>query len=110
MFDRSLTLDILRRGQKGLEAIGIGDIAAIGMSEWTTALPIVLDSSVRYFALGTINKHELDDLNSSSSYISEAVATFRREREIIKYGVFGSYLRTVASLFLSRLVPHVKAE
>jgi len=110
LFNRSLTLDILKRGQKGLEAIGIGDLAAVGMSEWTTALPIALDSTVQHFSSETISNHDLFSLNSASSYISEAVATFRKEREIIIYGVLGSYLRNTVSRFLSRLTHIAKPD
>lgn len=85
--------EAVRRAIAGLNVFSVGDIASVGVTEFVTALPLALEAIDKGWPLSTDARVSASSWSSDVRYICEAVADFRKRRDILRYGRLGSLLR-----------------
>lgn len=84
---------IVQRGIDGIKLIPLPEVSAVGATEHVGALSLTLEHILQYLPNTVYDKISSDTLNSTSSYVYEAVNFFIKQRDYIEYGALLSHAR-----------------
>jgi hypothetical protein len=84
---------MLKRAVDGLERLPLSDVAAVGATEYFSALPLALRYLQEQLPKEAADTVYASDLNRVSAYPAEACEFLRTQRDFIRFGRLGSRLR-----------------